>query len=204
MAYASTSRLEMRPASLSSSVSSKSSSPTPTTPSESSPETSSVNTSETTAIADLKPTDIRPALAQLTTRPPSTAAQQSSSSSRLTSSGAVRRRPIPRKGHTKSRKGCLNCKRRRVKCSETTPECDHCMRLGLSCEWPAGMLTTTTTSAAPMSPVMVSPSHTTPTDFSMTDFRFFHHFINGAHPTLPFNGKAIWMEVASMSHDVGI
>jgi hypothetical protein len=50
----------------------------------------------------------------------------------------VRRKPVPRKGHTKSRKGCLSCKRRRVKCPETLPECDNCRRLGLSCHYPKG------------------------------------------------------------------
>ncbi|EJT80084.1 hypothetical protein GGTG_00089 [Gaeumannomyces tritici R3-111a-1] len=50
--------------------------------------------------------------------------------------GTARRRPIPRKGHTKSRRGCFNCKKRKVKCTEGLPECDHCQRLGLICEYP--------------------------------------------------------------------
>ncbi|WYZ37866.1 hypothetical protein EsH8_II_001372 [Colletotrichum jinshuiense] len=51
-------------------------------------------------------------------------------------SSATRRRPIPRKGHTKSRKGCHGCKRRKVKCSEARPVCGGCQRMGITCEWP--------------------------------------------------------------------
>ncbi|GAB7328153.1 hypothetical protein MBLNU13_g00182t1 [Cladosporium sp. NU13] len=38
--------------------------------------------------------------------------------------------------HTKSRKGCLACKARKVKCSETLPACAHCTRLDIECVYP--------------------------------------------------------------------
>lgn len=38
-----------------------------------------------------------------------------------------------RKYHQKSRKGCLTCKRRRVKCDETRPRCNKCAALKLEC-----------------------------------------------------------------------
>ncbi|KAM0563753.1 hypothetical protein ACHAPJ_001485 [Fusarium lateritium] len=38
-----------------------------------------------------------------------------------------------RRTHTKSRTGCLNCKRRKVKCDEARPSCFHCTRHGVSC-----------------------------------------------------------------------
>lgn len=38
-----------------------------------------------------------------------------------------------RKYHLKSRKGCLTCKRRRVKCDETRPLCNNCVRMKLEC-----------------------------------------------------------------------
>ncbi|KAF2215115.1 hypothetical protein CERZMDRAFT_35456 [Cercospora zeae-maydis SCOH1-5] len=41
-----------------------------------------------------------------------------------------------RKTHTKSRRGCLACKRRHVKCDETKPRCAPCNRLDLDCTWP--------------------------------------------------------------------
>ncbi|KAF2171745.1 hypothetical protein M409DRAFT_17980 [Zasmidium cellare ATCC 36951] len=43
-----------------------------------------------------------------------------------------------RKTHTKSRKGCLQCKKRHVKCDETRPRCRACSRLELDCTWAPG------------------------------------------------------------------
>ncbi|KAF1949809.1 hypothetical protein CC80DRAFT_428107 [Byssothecium circinans] len=40
----------------------------------------------------------------------------------------------PRKGHHKSRNGCLGCKRRKVKCDEARPTCANCHRFGLFCQ----------------------------------------------------------------------
>ncbi|KAF1972331.1 hypothetical protein BU23DRAFT_599657 [Bimuria novae-zelandiae CBS 107.79] len=40
---------------------------------------------------------------------------------------------MPNVGHPS--RACTACKRRRVKCSETPPNCRACVRLGLSCEW---------------------------------------------------------------------
>lgn len=38
-----------------------------------------------------------------------------------------------RKFHSKSRKGCSTCKRRRVKCDEQKPVCGNCVRMKLTC-----------------------------------------------------------------------
>lgn len=38
-----------------------------------------------------------------------------------------------RKFHSKSRMGCLTCKKRRVKCDETRPSCQNCVRMKLVC-----------------------------------------------------------------------
>ncbi|RDW79094.1 Zn(II)2Cys6 transcription factor domain-containing protein [Aspergillus mulundensis] len=40
-----------------------------------------------------------------------------------------------RKSHRKSRLGCGNCKRRRVKCDEKRPECSNCQRHSVSCDY---------------------------------------------------------------------
>jgi hypothetical protein len=53
------------------------------------------------------------------------------------------RKPIPRKGHTKSRRGCFNCKRRRIKCNESHPECNHCIKAGLHCDYPVNIIRST-------------------------------------------------------------
>lgn len=41
----------------------------------------------------------------------------------------------PRRAHNKSRKGCLQCKQRRVKCSEVSPRCGQCTTRGLACSY---------------------------------------------------------------------
>ncbi len=128
----------------------------------------------------------------------------------------VRRKPIPRKGHTKSRRGCFNCKRRKVKCQETLPACAHCTRIGLVCQYPdsvpASSLPVSSLSLAatewpsPSLGSMSSPSaalQSTPTLFTGNDMLFFHHFLVTAYPPLPIRGDDIWKNVAALSHHVG-
>ncbi|KAK5994149.1 Meiotic driver SPOK3 [Cladobotryum mycophilum] len=46
--------------------------------------------------------------------------------------------PPPRadfRPNTRSRYGCLSCKRRKVKCNEQRPLCSNCIRLHLECQW---------------------------------------------------------------------
>ncbi|KAL2019194.1 hypothetical protein VTK56DRAFT_9994 [Thermocarpiscus australiensis] len=109
----------------------------------------------------------------------------------------VRRRPIPRKGHTKSRRGCFSCKRRRVKCQETLPECSNCKRIGLVCEYPESrsLLSLAHVSSSPSAPLQ-----STPALFTSNDLRFFHHFLVTAYPPLPILGDSIWKNVAALSH----
>ncbi|KAI0466137.1 hypothetical protein F4859DRAFT_498376, partial [Xylaria cf. heliscus] len=45
-------------------------------------------------------------------------------------------RKAKRKPHRKSRNGCMNCKRRKVKCDEQQPECAKCVLFGLRCRYP--------------------------------------------------------------------
>uniref|UniRef100_A0A093VUG4 Sterol uptake control protein 2 n=1 Tax=Talaromyces marneffei PM1 TaxID=1077442 RepID=A0A093VUG4_TALMA len=40
-----------------------------------------------------------------------------------------------RRSHNKSRRGCLECKRRRVKCDETRPQCSNCARRHMTCDY---------------------------------------------------------------------
>ncbi|EWZ36331.1 uncharacterized protein FOBCDRAFT_232051 [Fusarium oxysporum Fo47] len=44
-------------------------------------------------------------------------------------------RPMQRRTHQKSRNGCRNCKRRRVKCDEGKPSCSNCIRFSLPCDF---------------------------------------------------------------------
>ncbi|KAI8417480.1 hypothetical protein FOFC_00035 [Fusarium oxysporum] len=106
--------------------------------------------------------------------------------------GTVRGRARPRKGHTKSRNGCINCKRRRVKCPETLPECENCRRLGMKCEYSMRCI---------MMDAPSRPLQSTPTQFTMDDLRLYKHFIFHAYPPMPLNGEPVWKEVAAMSHN---
>jgi len=38
-------------------------------------------------------------------------------------------------GALRSKNGCSTCKRRKVRCNEQQPRCNHCTRLDLDCEW---------------------------------------------------------------------
>ncbi|KAL4810611.1 hypothetical protein BDV18DRAFT_165297 [Aspergillus unguis] len=40
-----------------------------------------------------------------------------------------------RKSHTKSRLGCFNCKRRKIKCDELKPSCTNCQRHCIECDY---------------------------------------------------------------------
>ncbi|KAH6867191.1 hypothetical protein B0T10DRAFT_502562 [Thelonectria olida] len=78
-----------------------------------------------------------------------------------------------RRSHTKSRNGCQDCKRRRVKCDERIP-CSSCTRSKLACSL----------SIAPESPsnsLLSDPTeliHQAATEsFTPTDFTLFYHFI---------------------------
>ncbi len=129
----------------------------------------------------------------------------SSPGTTITTTITVRRRPIPRKGHTKSRRGCLNCKRRKVKCPETLPACSNCTRIGLSCEYPHVTGPSLPASSASSLFFLAPPSaplQSTPTLFNSMDMRFFHHFLLTAYPPLPIQGDDIWREVAALSHSV--
>lgn len=109
----------------------------------------------------------------------------------------TRRKPIPRKGHTKSRKGCYSCKKRKVKCQETRPSCENCQKAETKCEYPKPKQEEV---------VLHSPTVTlqsTPTMFSMTDMRLFHHFVVKAYPSLPVGADSIWtLEMPAYAHEV--
>ncbi|KAH8901766.1 hypothetical protein GQ53DRAFT_630618 [Thozetella sp. PMI_491] len=101
--------------------------------------------------------------------------------------------PHRRKGHFKSRTGCFNCKRRKIKCQEQRPRCSSCARVSLVCEYPVrGKVTT----GAPSMPLQ-----TTGSNLNMIDLRFFHQFLTIAYPTLPLNAEAVWAQCAAMSHE---
>ncbi len=111
----------------------------------------------------------------------------------------IRRRPIPKKGHTKSRRGCDNCKRRKVKCQETHPACANCSRLGLNCVYSGLPRSQGVFQAVPPPSVALSAA---PIILQMEDLRFFHHFVFNAYPPLPMLGDAIWKDISALAYSV--
>ncbi|KAI2625494.1 C6 zinc finger protein [Xylaria nigripes] len=114
--------------------------------------------------------------------PPSAAVVRSNSKQKLR---------LERRGHTKSRHGCYNCKRRRIKCQENRPSCGHCVKTGLKCEYPVGPQITH------------QPQHQIPL-FSLQDMRFFQHFLLTCSPYLPYGNDSVWtheVPCLSQSHE---
>ncbi|KXJ90481.1 hypothetical protein Micbo1qcDRAFT_70844 [Microdochium bolleyi] len=108
----------------------------------------------------------------------------------------TRRRPIPRKGHTKSRTGCYNCKRRKVKCQENQPRCAQCQRLGLNCEYPISQKNVLSVHS---NVTNGNPPHAVPSALELGDLRFFYHFIVAAYPPLPLGCDEVWKRTAGIS-----
>ncbi|KAL4904211.1 hypothetical protein BDW74DRAFT_155260 [Aspergillus multicolor] len=116
--------------------------------------------------------------------------------------------------HTKSRRGCYNCKCRRVKCSEAKPACGNCLHKELNCVYPPPPGSDTrlqrysskSTSTSPNDERSLSPSLTitrvAATPFTGDDLRFWHHFLVDARPHLPFGDEATWLStIPAFAHD---
>ncbi|TID17465.1 hypothetical protein E6O75_ATG08211 [Venturia nashicola] len=109
----------------------------------------------------------------------------------------VRNKPIPRKGHTKSRRGCFNCKRRKIKCQETQPACGNCEKAGIVCDYPKIVQQQQQTEVS-----IIRQPQATNAAFSMTDMRFFHHFLVRAYPQIPAGADAVWtLEVPAFAQE---
>jgi len=130
-----------------------------------------------------------------------------------------------RKGHKKSRGGCYNCKRRKVKvchdpnplfakrerhvsqtyllqCQENQPTCHNCTRINATCKYPPTHVFKSMQS--PASALLNSRNlQSTPVVFNASDMRLFHHFIIHAYPHLPLGNDAVWQgDIAAIAHSV--
>ncbi|TGJ85479.1 hypothetical protein E0Z10_g3321 [Xylaria hypoxylon] len=109
--------------------------------------------------------------------------------SAIVRSNSNQRLRLERRGHTKSRRGCYNCKRRRIKCQETRPACGHCVKTGLKCEYPL------------VPQITHQPQNQIPL-FSLQDMRFFQHFLLSCSPHHPLGNDSIWThEVPCLSQN---
>ncbi|KAK0110078.1 hypothetical protein ONS95_002734 [Cadophora gregata] len=104
-----------------------------------------------------------------------------------------------RRTHKKSRLGCQECKKRKVKCSEARPSCSYCIRASCPCVYP--LSTSTRVSALKTPPdstgsPIASPETSTPTEagaasgptFDMLDLTLMNHFTAVTALTL-FSGE---------------
>lgn len=84
------------------------------------------------SMADLQPPEIEPTNVQslVALSPAVEESTDPSPAPAITSTTAPERKRRP---HQKSRKGCVTCKKRKVKCSEEKPSCGQCEKLGLEC-----------------------------------------------------------------------
>ncbi|KAK3332187.1 hypothetical protein B0T19DRAFT_456757 [Cercophora scortea] len=88
---------------------------------------------------------------------------------------------MPRRKHTKSRRGCAECKRRHMKCDERHPVCIGCSLAGLNCPFSSSapslpLPSTTTTSRSSLVPS--STTTTTASSLSSDDSPYQRHNFN--------------------------
>ncbi|KAF2006801.1 hypothetical protein P154DRAFT_421197 [Amniculicola lignicola CBS 123094] len=102
-----------------------------------------------------------------------------------------------KKAHHKSRGGCSNCRKRRVKCDEKRPKCSHCLRREEECEQRVPHIRH---SPGPSLPQPISPpaliDGTSPV-INMMHMKLFHHFETSTRHTLCF--QSVWKEAIGWS-----
>ncbi|KAL2012225.1 hypothetical protein VTN00DRAFT_4943 [Thermoascus crustaceus] len=65
---------------------------------------------------------------------------------------------VSRRSHQKSRLGCRNCKRRRVKCDEVKPNCGNCLRHSIDCDYNLNPESSSTTPSTEEEVTSTSPN----------------------------------------------
>ncbi|KAL2069250.1 hypothetical protein VTL71DRAFT_15588 [Oculimacula yallundae] len=85
-----------------------------------------------------------------------------------------------RRAHKKSRLGCLECKKRKVKCTEARPLCSYCIRSSCPCVYPDSVLASAPKSS-PQSISSLSPKSFAAIDdsantFDLLDLTLMNHF----------------------------
>ncbi|KAF9019390.1 hypothetical protein BDZ89DRAFT_1073051 [Hymenopellis radicata] len=106
----------------------------------------------------------------------------------------------PIRPHQKTRTGCLTCRKRKVKCDETSITCDNCSRRKMQCVWPDP-----SKASSPKSPKMPRPTPSpelslcrSAPPFDMTTLEIMHHYTSVAYNTVydqPPEAAEIWRTV---------
>jgi hypothetical protein len=90
-----------------------------------------------------------------------------------------------------------------VQCQETRPSCENCTIKELECKYPtkADQHVQRRTNDASCAIAIATPSIPQPLvaasdvlQFSLTDLKFFHHFLVVAHPHLPLGNEEVWVQ----------
>lgn len=111
----------------------------------------------------------------------------------------------PRKGHKKSHYGCSNCRRRKIKCTETRPACASCMKQKVACIYPPRA-----SREAPVRSIVPHMSlemqiQSVPTLLKVTDMELFDHFRKTAYPYLPVGNDIVWTtEISRLAQTVSL
>ncbi|KAL4779043.1 nucleophile aminohydrolase [Aspergillus varians] len=90
-----------------------------------------------------------------------------------------------RRSHTKSRRGCFQCKRRHVKCDEELPRCSLCKKRSLECDYPPTGDADSQLSPTPQDSNDTPPSADAwPANTRMLEMKLFHNYVIDASFTL--------------------
>ncbi|KAH9221946.1 hypothetical protein DL95DRAFT_381241 [Leptodontidium sp. 2 PMI_412] len=100
--------------------------------------------------------------------------------------------PITRKHHRKTKTGCSNCKRRRVKCDERQPTCLNCTRRDLQCHFESRhqrveLAPKVPPTASPAAQLSLAPDHSRSHAIHMSHLELLHHFCTSTYHTLSHN-----------------
>ncbi|KAG4419972.1 hypothetical protein IFR04_006912 [Cadophora malorum] len=94
-------------------------------------------------------------------------------SSRASSYDNPRKKTHTRRPHRKTKTGCLTCKKRKIKCDETRPECGNCIKHTLECVYALSKVQVTSTSLS-------DGAH----DLNLVDLEFLHNYCTSTALTL--------------------
>ncbi|KAL3469140.1 hypothetical protein BJX99DRAFT_242010 [Aspergillus californicus] len=118
---------------------------------------------------------------------------------------------MARRAHKKSRNGCLECKRRHVKCDEKRPICSNCIAAERVCEFssirfchvspgtpvsaPSPIESSTASVATPLAttPPVASPTASEDLPVNMLHVELFHNLFTATHSTFYPFGPTTWL-----------
>ncbi|KAK9545449.1 hypothetical protein V6000_009861 [Aspergillus fumigatus] len=90
----------------------------------------------------------------------------------------------PRRSHTKSRKGCTNCKKRHVKCDEELPSCGLCKKRQLECIYQSSASGVDSQRASTPREMIDTKPQEWPMSTRMLEMRLMHHYLTKTYHTL--------------------